>query len=675
MDHRTLAAAALAALSFGLPALLATAGLPSQSVWLAERNNYASLDSPAGSGQYRMTHDAARGRLVMVAADGGLYEFRGADLARGPGRGSFNTVLWFPPQQRTLLLGIYSEAWDGVELQPLVGAPALAIAAYDSNRGVLVATDADHTFEYDGTSWQQIATATPGIIGHGRSMAFDPIRNKMLLYGRDFRTLTYGSWEYSGGVWLQHSAAHPLLAAPTLVFDPTRGRVAAFQNSFALEFDGSSWVPRPGPLDNFGYAVVFDPDRGRLVAIGSFRDELREFDGSSWIVAVERPFLAGPGFGDRIGTFDEARGRFVRVQFPASGQPATQTAEWDGARWHLPLPATVPPTRSDTALTYDPIAERVLMFGGLNPGTGWRNDFWSWNGTDWQQLPSGPPARARAGFAFDRGRGRAVLVGGFGPNAYTPLHDHWEWDGTSWHQIATTSPDSLDPRSLVYDELRDVLVLGLGSQHWEYAGGVWTQRGALPQGTPELTYDNVAQRVVMKGLLAMWEWDGNQWLARQATPTNFASNGIVFDRRRGVVLADATDVMTFTDRVARAERFGQGCGPTNRVPRLGTFGEPVLGEPAFGLDVVGTAPNSLCITGLSFGGVTPTGSGCELLLAPGIAALVGITNGSGFAHFPQPLPQWESFRGVELFAQAFALDALAPNGYALSQGLKLVLGD
>jgi len=60
----------------------------------------------------------------------------------------------------------------------------------------------------------------------------------------------------------------------------------------------------------------------------------------------------------------------------------------NGVDWVQQQPVTVPPTRTDNGLAYDPTLKRVVLFGGLagsceDCGQGRLNDIWLWDGQNW----------------------------------------------------------------------------------------------------------------------------------------------------------------------------------------------------------------------------------------------------------------------------------------------------
>lgn len=117
----------------------------------------------------------------------------------------------------------------------------------------------------------------------------------------------------------------------------------------------------------------------------------------------------------------------------------------------------------------------------------------AWTGAAWQALctdeacvASAPPVLGNSAAAFDRRRGRLVVLGGTGPTgdfevncnggielarrqnpqglppSVPPSADTWEFDGTTWTKATpTTSPPPRAKHRMAYDELRRrVLVVG-----------------------------------------------------------------------------------------------------------------------------------------------------------------------------------------------------------------------
>ncbi len=181
--------------------------------------------------------------------------------------------------------------------------------------------------------------------------------------------------------------------------------------------------------------------------------------------------------------------------------------------------------------------------------------------TRWTTLAgAGPGSRSDVVLAYDAGRDRMVLTGGW--DGTNNLADVWEFDGTAWlPRTAAGGPGPHSSHALAYDAGRQrVLLFGgwdgvriLGETwEWDGAASTWTQR--TPAVVPaaryghQLAYDSARQRVVMFGgycgtgcvLADTWEWDGaaGTWTQRSPaiSPPGRYSFGMCFDEPRQRVL-------------------------------------------------------------------------------------------------------------------------------------------
>src|SRR6058998_3970948 len=188
-----------------------------------------------------------------------------------------------------------------------------------------------------------------------------------------------------------------------------------------------------------------------------------------------------------------------------------------------------PFVRDDHSLVYDPVRDRLLIFGGTTasqfPDPYWSNEVWaltlSGSPTLTQVTTSGTPpaARSDASTIYDSVRDRLVVFGGIGP--YGAVNDVWELtlSGTpTWSEItpAGTLPPTLAYHTAVYDASRDRMIVFGG---YDYGGGgdrneVWvltfgrapTWSQMAPSGTPpsprsihSAVYDGPRDRMVVFG--------------------------------------------------------------------------------------------------------------------------------------------------------------------------------
>jgi hypothetical protein len=119
------------------------------------------------------------------------------------------------------------------------------------------------------------------------------------------------------------------------------------------------------------------------------------------------------------------------------------------------------------------------------------------------------------------------------------------------------------------------------------------------------------------------------------------------------------------------ESYGAGCaGSGGLPPRLAVVGCPSPGR-SFQLAVSDAAASSPCLVNFALGRVAlPIGGGCDLLAAPVLAEVAGMTDAAGVFSFQLAVPA-----GLPLVAmptQAIVVDPpVAPFGVALSNGVEL----
>ena len=212
------------------------------------------------------------------------------------------------------------------------------------------------------------------------------------------------------------------------------------------------------------------------------------------------------------------------------------TWDWNGTIWTQLFPPTVPTARYGHIMVWDAARKRVVLFGGrTGNGKTDLNDTWIFKDGDWTQLntPAAPPARVLAGAVYDPLRDRVVLFGGATISAdaktVTAFHDTWELDGTTWRQVLADGP-AVDKPIMAWDAARaNILMLGvdsaLATHQYNYDPSVpaWKEKTGtrLPSCVNEgaLSAQDTDQTVLFTGGVcsgvgasAVSEaWDGNQW--------------------------------------------------------------------------------------------------------------------------------------------------------------------
>lgn len=204
--------------------------------------------------------------------------------------------------------------------------------------------------------------------------------------------------------------------------------------------------------------------------------------------------------------------------------------------WNLLL--NDPGDKIDRFAFYDPVRDRMLVFGGRSYGYGGGYDgspsVETWGvaltGTPtWTQIVTAhtPPARTQPSVVYDPLRDRLLHFGGgvqVGPGQYNNFNDVWQLNlsGTpDWTQVATagTPPPPRRGAGAIYDPVRDRLVIMAGNGTnptgaWALSlAGTPSWNDLNPWGAPHVTndirpvYDPVGDRA-----LVIWG-DGTEFVS------------------------------------------------------------------------------------------------------------------------------------------------------------------
>ncbi len=506
----------------------------SAQTWVYNGNNW-SLKTPATTPPPRTGHgvagDIAR-RVVLMFGGSGLgglglndtWEWNGIDwVARGMGASapadrSGHAMAWNQQTGRVVMFGgnpALDETW---EFDPQTdswvrrltqpgntppGRTATALAYDGFNRQVILFGGRDgaggvlrDTWIWDPSvppagGWVQRtpALSPPGRKGH--AMAFDAVAQRVILVGgTDAANATLeNTFAWDGNTWSQRTQRPPARDAVPMVWDSDRGVAVLFAGD-TWELSDSGWAERfpvSPPSARTVHCLAYDAPRRRVVLFGGQRlgqsvylDDTWEFDGAGWIPrpTANRP----PALSSANMVYDVARGNVVLFGGEdANRAKRAETWIYDGVDWSLRSPANVPVARSGHGMAYDRRRGRVVMFGGADYAfSGFRDDTWEWDGTNWVPLNPSPRPSARGCYlAYDEARGRVMLFGGF--DGTQVLADVWEWDGSMWTIVfPRASPSARAFSSLAYDEINEVTYLWGGYGPGTGRSDTWYHQSLFP---------------------------------------------------------------------------------------------------------------------------------------------------------------------------------------------------
>lgn len=334
-------------------------------------------------------------------------------------------------------------------------------------------------WEYDGIDWYlvSVAGAPPARRSHGA--AFDPVRQCMVVYGgvnTTFQRLT-DTWELHGSVWTQVFPAQQPPTGP-MTWNPATQRVALLSSNSLWSFDGAAWTSQPAPLPVTILPHMFanDPRTGDLVVVTDATANVPgtryRWTGTSWL-GTPQPY------GQLSGSADLRRGETI-----VHSQTGV-TMRRDAAGW-TPLAGVGTVPSGSQRMVRDARGDRHLLVTDLSQTPTAPVALYEFAGTAWQLVPTptAPPPRAEFAVALDPVRERLVLFGGAANGPYGRLDDTWEFDGTAWQQVlAAVRPPARSRHAMVFDTARCEIVLFGGddggatpfSDTWLYDANGWRQ--------------------------------------------------------------------------------------------------------------------------------------------------------------------------------------------------------
>lgn len=524
-------------------------------------------------------------------------EWRNAAPTIAPGARAGNVTAYDPVRRQIVMFGGTNTAetwtWDGsgwmVHHQP--NGPQLrndAVIAWMPRLGKVVmvggypdidpneiGSQLNDTWAWDGSSWQQIVTATSPPDRYGAGLALDPGTGDLVMFGglsNEYHSLA-DTWMFDGTTWreVMTDVAPSPRSYIQMASNPTLGAVELF-GGYALEqgysmlpdrwfFANGEWKQElpgiengPLPPGRFGGGLVHDAEDGTMVLYGGNCDptcggvwterlEVTEHGTESRLVWVETPspwppdrMSAGTMVDDPLG-----RGTLMHGGFGDStgfGNP-NDTWLWDG-EWRRLDTEGAPPGRQSLSLAVHRPSKTVVLFGGLVGYGDPDAKTWVLDGDRWEarEPAFSPPGRYQHAMAEDAS-GDVVLFGGLAAGAVR-LGDTWVWNGETWIRQLGLGPSARTNTQMAYDPVRKETVLfggndGSGvtsSETWVWDGESWEKRSPTLSPTGRqgaaMAWDPVSRRIVLFGGAScvnvgclitndVWTWDGTTWARQEST--------------------------------------------------------------------------------------------------------------------------------------------------------------
>jgi hypothetical protein len=529
--------------------------------------------------------------------------------------------------------------------QPLVGGALPGgrrghAAMYDSDRKALVVFGGWNGSGWVSTAsvlplnalptWQTLGAVTERPVECERAMlVYDPVGKRGILFGGSNTGKSVSrAWSLSftpNPWWSLLEPAPPSVNGMAAVYDPVRKELVQFggkanfgstelawvqsaQHSWSLSLGASpAWnvlavpgTPVPEPRD--GPIVVRDPANDRLLMFGG-AGTTGEFRADVWALDLatrqwSKLATAGPvppGRWYAGGGFDPVRSRFFVFSGENFGQLLDDFWELDllpSPTWkQITLSGSRPIARFSPAMLYDPLRDRMLLFGGVSLNGTYLGDTWALSAGDppaWSPLAtSGTPPRAAGNTTvYDSMRDRLLVFGGMTTTFLTSAVSELRLTGPpAWSSLvpAGTPPPPRSYGVAVYDPVGDRMIVTQGQGPAVSQGDGWSlEFGDSP--TPTLL--TFADEELAPGSVRL------TWY----TPEGAGQRAIALRSREGAdwediaeLVSDAAGRFVLADDVPGGGRFGY------RLVLGGEFTEThwvtVPAGIAFGLTSTGANPS------------------------------------------------------------------------------------
>ena len=257
---------------------------------------------------------------------------------------------------------------------------------------------------WDGTRWQSVTEGDlPGRILGGA--AYDEKRNVLVLYGGrpvELGMCSQETWEWDGEFWEQKNVTPPTACDHVkMVFDSAKGESILFSGLDPSEnrvnetwsWNGKQWklLSQAGPESRGHFGFVYDPNHEQALLYGGYAstvtDEFWAWKDGAW----QELNVPSPGPLSHFGmTYDASENAVYIFGGAISNSTFSSLSDktWvlsDG-RWRERTPASFPSRRGSPAMGYDPVRQRIILYGGFESNRNNLDDTWEWDGQRWNCL-------------------------------------------------------------------------------------------------------------------------------------------------------------------------------------------------------------------------------------------------------------------------------------------------
>lgn len=247
----------------------------------------------------------------------------------------------------------------------------------------------NQTWRYDGADWTQLSPALSPSARFGAELVYDLNRGVAVLYGGLASPISIpppnnDTWEWDGTNWSPvttatnpgprylYGACFDVLRGKTVIYGGSSSQLLGSQTNQTWEFDGTNWTQvmttsNPGPLER--PAMCFHLGLGKAVLFGGasgagVSDKTWIYDGvaGTWTQAASIGAQPSARNAARM-VYDEVHDLCVLYGGQDINGPMSDTWAFDGVVWRQ-TNASVPTVR-DHAMAFLPTNSQTVSFGGF----------------------------------------------------------------------------------------------------------------------------------------------------------------------------------------------------------------------------------------------------------------------------------------------------------------------
>ncbi|MBI5290462.1 MAG: hypothetical protein HY872_01130, partial [Chloroflexi bacterium] len=415
-------------------------------------------------------------------------------------------------------------------------------------------TEVDHSGTVTATATDVVGNPTTLDLGTIHFDNTQPILTQPMVDTMLYRRITWGDNTHSAATF-EVVAQDPIEPEATLlVYDGVDTQINAVIGATHADEIGNIGTVNLTPLNRVHVYAAIRDRTGNLHGLNAL-----DIKPAEWIATMG--FKVAGSTTENPHRFELRRsmvGTLLQTEFSEAGfsdglaqlgYPPVASAQGIEGPWGRKAFGNAPSPRIDPSMAYDSGRGKVVLFGGYN-GTTRVGDTWEWDGSSWTSVSSTGPSPREAGAAvYDCIRGKVVLFGGQ-KNGGTYDGETWEWDGIGWALVSTAGPSPRSNHAMAFDSGRGKAVLfgggdgSLNGETWEWDGKTWSLVSSVGPSARQyhvLAHDSVRRKIVLFGGVIVgsyngetWEWDGVSWTYLSNTgPSPRIDAALAYDPIRG----------------------------------------------------------------------------------------------------------------------------------------------